>query len=465
MLLTEREIFIPKIDENQNLLSEISEEVLGSSGAEEIPVRFALTETTTEGYQCELGVLSENNSASLPEQKSIFEFQKRSYENTSSFNTVLLIPTGIGAELGGHSGDGGPLARLFAGSCDKLITHPNVVNAADINELPENGLYVEGSVISRLLMGTIALQEVRSNRVLLVLDEHTDKFIEELSINAASAARAGLGLDCPSVVTMKDRVILRALYSKSGRAVGRIEYLERLFKVIEDYRNDFDAVALSSLINVPERYHGDYFRRELPEMINPWGGVEAMLTHAISLAFNIPSAHSPMTPSREVLDLDVGVVDPRKSAEVVSSTYLHCILKGLQKSPKIIPTVATTSMPGLITSSDVSCLVVPDGCIGLPTLAALEQGIPIIAVRENKNCMRNNLESLPFERGKLFIVDNYLEAVGVMSALRSGVSLDTVRRPLPDTVVKKSVNSPGQSINKAKVDLLDNEMRNMNDEH
>jgi hypothetical protein len=33
--------------------------------------------------------------------------------------------------------------------------------------------------------------------------------------------------------------------------------------------------------------------------------------------------------------------------------------------------------PGVFTAADVSCLVIPDGCLGLPTLAALEQGIPV----------------------------------------------------------------------------------------
>ncbi|MCZ6820872.1 MAG: DUF3326 domain-containing protein, partial [Calditrichaeota bacterium] len=41
---------------------------------------------------------------------------------------------------------------LLASCCDQLITHPNVVNASDINELPANAHYVEGSVLCRLLM-------------------------------------------------------------------------------------------------------------------------------------------------------------------------------------------------------------------------------------------------------------------------------------------------------------------------
>ena len=135
----------------------------------------------------------------------------------------------------------------------------------------------------------------------------------------------------------------------------------------------------------------------------------------------------------EILDLDVGVVDPRKSAETVSTTFLHCILKGLHKSPRIVPTETVHGTAGLLTAADVSCLVIPDGCVGLPTLAALEQGIPVIAVRENTNCMKNDLKALPWQPGKLFVVDNYLEAVGVMSALRSGVAIDSVRRPIPAT--------------------------------
>ncbi len=84
----------------------------------------------------------------------------------------------------------------------------------------------------------------------------------------------------------------------------------------------------------------------------------------------------------------------------------------------------------MLNVSDISCLVIPDGCVGLPTLAAIEQDIPVIAVKENKNRMKNNLNELPFSPGKLFMVENYLEAVGVIQALRAGVALDTVRRPI-----------------------------------
>lgn len=430
MNLHEKEILLPLVKDNKDLIGHFTNVLFNKLQSNEIPVRFAVTKTNTNGYHCELGVLSDINTPT-PSRNTIFDFKKREVENIDQFNTILLVPTGIGAELGGHSGDAGPVARLLASSCDNLITHPNVVNASDINELPENGLYVEGSVITRLLMGVVGLQKVRANRVMLVLDKHENKFFHEAAINSLSAARAALGLECPLVVKMDDKILMHSLYSTSGRAIGKIDYFERIIELLEEHKDNYDAVALSSVIRVPQNFHKDYY---LDDMVNPWGGVEAMLTHTISLLFNIPSAHSPMLESKEILDLDLGVVDPRKAAEIVSVTFLHSILKGLHKSPRIISNPSLNSGSDLLTATDISCLIIPDGCLGLPTLAAMEQGIPVIAVRENKNRMQNKLEELPFAAGKLFIVDNYLEAVGVMNAIRAGVSTESVRRPFKNTV-------------------------------
>lgn len=451
MLLFEHEITVPVKRNHEGLLAYLSKEILKQMPLGKIPVRFVVTRTDGGNYQCELGVMTDVNYNFAPSQSSIFEFNKRSYENSESFNAVLLIPTGIDAEIGGHSGDGGPVARLLASACDTLITHPNVVNAADINELPENGLYVEGSVISRLMMGTAGLQKVRSNRVLLVMDKHEDEYFCEATINSVSAARAAMGLDCPVIVKMKDKIRMDALLSGSGRAVGKIEHLEYLCELLTEYRSQYDAVALTTLINLSNTTHIDYFSQET---INPWGGVEAMLTHAISMLFNVPSAHSPMMESKEIMNLDVGIVEPRKAAEAISLTFLHCILKGLHKSPQIVIDRSAFGKAGVMSAADVSCLIIPDGCVGLPTLAALEQGVPVIAVKENRNRMQNKLEELPFPSGKLFIVDNYLEAVGVMHALKAGVAPEAVRRPLSQTNVsdyqKKNIN-----IEKAQVKTVD----------
>ena len=184
-------------------------------------------------------------------------------------------------------------------------------------------------------------------------------------------------------------------------------------------------------------------------MVNPWGGVEAMLTHTISSLYNLPSAHAPMLESQDVLDIETGIVDPRMAAEVISVSFLQCVLKGLQRSPKIVADEEAMREPGVLTARDVSCLVLPDGCLGLPTLAALEQGIPVVAVRENTNLMKNDLTALPWAQGQLHIVENYWEAAGVLSALKAGIDPMTARRPLPVVAVERSLLALAESEVKA----------------
>jgi hypothetical protein len=210
--------------------------------------------------------------------------------------------------------------------------------------------------------------------------------------------------------------------------------MEALCGLLDGRAGQYDAVAISSVIDVPHEYHQGYFDAG-GNMVNPWGGVEAMLTHALSSIYNVPTAHSPMFESREIANADPGIVDPRMAAEAVSVTFLQCTLKGLQRSPRIITDADAMQRPGIFTAADVSCLVIPDGCLGLPTLASLEQGITVIAVRENKNLMKNDLAALPWARGQFHRVENYWEAVGVIAALRAGIDPASVRRPLASTLV------------------------------
>ena len=455
MHLTETEMNIPLTPAGVGLLEWLTRQLAERLPAGQTPLRLVVTESHEHGYRCEVTTLVNGdgphlhpnpppqgegtflNHDSLLVRDGAFSFRPRLSENTAQFNAVLLVPTGIGAAIGGHAGDATPVARLLASACDTLVTHPNVVNASDINEMPSNALYVEGSVVCRLLMGMAGLQPVRANRVLAVVDSHPNPLFTELAVNAVNAAHASYGLLCPSVVALEPPLVMRSEYTGSTRAAGRVEDVDRLFGVLDSRRGEYDAVALSSVISVPFRYHADYFSSD-GSMVNPWGGVEAMLTHAISSRYDVPSAHSPMLESQEVLDLDVGVVDPRMAAEAVSMTFLQSVLKGLQRSPRIITAVEAMREPGVLTARDISCLVLPQGCLGLPTLAALEQGIPVIEVEENSNLMRNDLSALPWRQGQLHRVANYWEAAGVMAALKAGVNPASVRRPLAGVPVEKS---------------------------
>ena len=62
--------------------------------------------------------------------------------------------------------------------------------------MTENTLYVEGSVITRLMMGTAGLAPRRSNRILTVIDDHDAAIISHNAVNSVNAARASAGFAC-----------------------------------------------------------------------------------------------------------------------------------------------------------------------------------------------------------------------------------------------------------------------------
>ena len=431
MRLFERELTQTAAGGRIGTFADIGRMVARQVRDDQTPIRFAVTESSRNSFRYEVGILEGTGTAGT----SMFDLHPRHDEVASAFNAVLVVPTGIGAEIGGHAGDATPVARLLASVCDTLITHPNVVNASDLNEMPANGLYVEGSLLSRFLMGAIGFRPVRSNRVLIIIDSHPNERFARATVNAVNAARATYGLNCPRLVVLDPPLPVRGEYTPSGRAAGTVEELERVFEVLDTYRGEYDAVALSTLVDV-DVPHESYFSSR-GEIVNPWGGVEAMLTHAISTVYNVPSAHAPMMESTEVANIDPGVVDPRMAAEVVSLTFLQSVLKGLHVAPRVGVGHAEMSLSDTLTARDVSCLVIPDGCIGLPTLAALEQGIPVIAVRENRSLMRNDLTMLPWAADQLHIVENYWEAAGVMAALKQGLSPGSVRRPLGNVRIER----------------------------
>jgi len=435
------EVRLPGGAISSNILDLIDAAVKGSLDKHAVPVRMAVTGRCEHSLYCEIAMVNGFPESSRAED--LFTFRPRAYEDASQFNTVFLVPTGIGAELGGHSGDAGPAARLLAACCDTLITHPNVGNAADINELPDNTLYVEGSVIADLMMGGVGIAKVRSNRILLLMEQHPDPWFMDATINMASAARAAAGIDVTRVGVLGSNFSMRSDYAASGRAAGVIEGLQNVTFAIDKFAGEFDAVALCSLIKVPAHFHADYFSDSADSMVNPWGGVEAMLTHTLSRLYRVPTAHAPMMTSRDVQTLDFGPVDPRKAAEPVSATYLFSVLKGLHRSPRIVDPLPMRGAPGCLTAENIHCLVIPDGCVGLPTIAALQQGMHVVAVREgNRNRMINRLSDLPFAVGKLHFARNYLEAAGIVAALRAGIALDSVQRPLAPTRVTRLVSNP-----------------------
>jgi hypothetical protein len=331
-------------------------------------------------------------------------------------NVVLIIPTGIGAEIGGHAGDGNPVAKLLASVADTLITHPNVVNASDINEMPENTLYVEGSILDRFLWADIELRPVDYNKILVVVNPP----LTNETVNAVSAARVTIGADI-SILTLDTPLRMVASIDEAG-ASGTVIGWEKLIAQIQHC--DYDALAITTPIEVEKEMALKYMKNG---GINPWGGVEALASKLIADAINKPVAHSPCG---DTIPDYREIVDPRMAAEMVSTCYLHCILKGLHKAPQIGKGLSV---------DEISCLITPINCVGEPHHACMEKGITIIAVKQNKTCLNDKMPD------EFIQVENYLEAAGLVASMRAGIYWESVLRPLgPTQIYKKKETTDGR---------------------
>lgn len=338
-------------------------------------------------------------------------------------NVVLIIPTGLDAEIGGNAGDANPVAKLIASVSDKLITHPNVVNAADINEMPPNTLYVEGSILDRFLEGTTELKEVRSNKILVAVNSP----VKPETVNAVSASRVTLGADI-EIVELKTPFLMKSIIER-GIAKGEVTGVDELVKQVSEY--EFDALALATPIYVDKEVGLNYLRNG---GTNPWGGVEAIASKAVANKVNKPVAHAPVETEddkwfqnyNEVTDLTI-------APEMITTSFLHCVLKGLHKAPRPVK-----AGYGTISNRDVDVMISPYGCWGRPHEACVKANIPIIIVKNNKVISSNidHIGHLYVNHDNLIYVENYLEAVGIIQAMKQGISKEYFFRPIEPTKVK-----------------------------
>jgi len=337
-------------------------------------------------------------------------------------NTVMIIPTGIGCEIGGHAGDATPSARLLGSVSDKLILHPNVVNASDINEMPENSLYVEGSILDRFLEDKIRLKEAKQNKILVVVNFP----IMAETVNAVNAARVTLGIDAEILeLSTPLRMVGKR---KNGKATGDVYGYKELAKQISKYH--FDALAIATPIEVSKEVSLAYFKNG---GINPWGGVEAKASKLIASIINKPVAHAPVQSDYDrEMDSSGGwdfVCDPRMSPEIISKCFLHCVLKGLNKAPRISNNLNDLSV------DDIDVLVSPYGCWGRPHCACREKGKKIIIVKENTTILN---DSYP-PGNDLIFVENYFEAAGKIVALKEGINLESINRPMQPVIIGRNI--------------------------
>lgn len=335
--------------------------------------------------------------------------------------TVMVIPTGIGCELGGYAGDAIPAARLLAAASGCLITHPNVMNAAALYWSDPRIHYVEGSSLDRFAAGELALRPVRRQRIGLLLDAGIEPELRLRHLQVADGCRASLGLEIGPVVDTDQPLAVSLSLGASGISWGRLGCPEALLRAGAQLKAA-GATAIAVVARFPEDPGSEALAAyRQGSGVDALAGAEAVISHLLSQELGLPCAHAPAL-SPLPLDPDL---DPRAAGEELGYTFLACVLVGLSRAPDLLP--AGQARAGDLQIEQVGAVVAPAGALGgAAVLAAAERGIPVIAVH-NPCLLQVDAHALGLA---VLHAASYSEAAGLLLALREGISPAALRRPL-----------------------------------
>ncbi len=334
------------------------------------------------------------------------------------YTVVLIVPTGIGASIGGYAGDALPVARAIAQVCDRLITHPNVLNGAQLYWNLPNALYVEGYGLDKFAAGCWGLQPVHQNRVGLILDQGIEPDLRLRHLQAADATRATLGLNLTDYVITDAPLNVELRTAPSGASWGTIGNPDSLLRSAEVLIQQAKAEAIAVVARFPDDLGSEALEAyRQGQGVDPLAGAEAVISHLIVRTFQIPCAHAP---ALMPLPLEPNL-SPRSAAEELGYTFLPCVLVGLSRAPQF---QVTPRQPREIWAEDVDAVVIPASACGGSALLSLSQlWTQIIAVEDNQTSMQVPPEPLAI---KAVRVHSYLEALGMLVTHRAGISADAL---------------------------------------
>jgi hypothetical protein len=329
--------------------------------------------------------------------------------------TVLfLVPTGVGAKIGGFAGDALPFVRALS-QVAQVITHPNVCNGGGLYWPLEEALYVEGYGLDQFCADHWALRPVFQNRIGLLLDVAMDSVERTHHLNVAQGAAATLGLNIVSY-GFTDRPVGVKLRDcgASAPSWGMVEDPETLLQGAKRLVQA-GADALAVVVHFPEVEDTAY---EQGKGVDPIAGVEAVISHLLVKTLGIPCAHAPALTSTANT---VSEVHPRVCGEVVGHTFLPSVLVGLSRAPQFISTTNGRLAPTDLRAQDVDLVITPAhscGGAGMLALAGRSPAPLVLAVEENETVLEVPPEALGI---KALRVTTYLEAIGAVAAFGAGV--------------------------------------------
>ena len=294
----------------------------------------------------------------------------------SKKTVAFVVPTGIGASVGGYAGDASVWARKFAKEMN-LIVNPNVVNAACFSGITDNMLYVEGWALSKFFKDEINLIPSLENKIGVIFDKSIPQDILNIHINTINAVKTVYGVDIVDYEITKNPCGVEFFITENGISSGELNCPETLLDSAKNLvKKGSNAIAVVTLFNNPDEDDG-YAQGNAVDIV---GGIEAVISHYISSELLIPVAHAPAFLDNEI---SKEIVSPKASAEYITPTFLPCILLGLQNAPQF-----TTDKEKGINIKDLSCLIMPHNSLGSSiVLDSVKNNINVCSIKENSTIL------------------------------------------------------------------------------
>ena len=309
---------------------------------------------------------------------------------------AFIVPTGIGASIGGFAGDASCYARKIAQHCN-LIVNPNVVNAGCFSGITDSMLYTEGYAIDEFFKGQISLSPSRNNKIGVIFDKAISQKVLNVHINTINAVKTVYGVNVIAHQITDEEVGVE-LENKVTHSTGSVKNPETLLRcgksLIEQGAN-----ALAVVCKFNEDTTDDYSNGI---GVDPIGGVEAIISHYITRELKVPCAHSP---AFEDISISTDIVDPRCASEYITPTFLPCILLGLANAPQI-------NTKNGYKIDDLEFLLMPHNALGsVPVFEATKRNIPVYAIKQNNTLLNVTDVKINKKCGIIYTYEEFLESI------------------------------------------------------
>ena len=320
---------------------------------------------------------------------------------------LMIVPTGIGASIGGYAGDASLYAQKIARRIP-LIVNPNIVNAALFSGITANMYYVEGFAIDEFVKGNIALKPSTNNKIGVIFDRAISENVLNIHINTINAIKTVYGIDVIGYEVSCEPAGIEFFATTNGISSGKVNNPETLLaagkKLIQ-----CGAQALAVVCAFDEPPEDDYENGDGVDIV---GGVEAVISHYLTRKLMCPCVHAP---AFEDVTITGKIVNPKVSAEYITPTFLPCLLFGLKNAPQLIDLKAPDikSKESYITVSDLHSVSVPYNALGASVvLDALSQNIPVYAIKENSSVL--NIDKNAIHLDGVIELETYEDYINIL---------------------------------------------------